>query len=104
MGLMAGVSAGTIDAEDAERRARRLGRAYAAWAADRGVASPDMVHAFGFVRQTLIDAAIGLAQSENLEPNAVRGLVAVLERLTQAVEMGLLEASLPVHARTSGSG
>ena len=93
-----------MEAARARRLARRLGRAYAAWAAHRRVASADMLRAFAPIRQTLLEAAIDLIQTENLEPQAVRGLVATLEDLTQAVEFGLLEAVLPAGSPTSEAG
>lgn len=80
-----------------------MGRAYGAWAARRDVASAEMLKVFALVRQSLIDAAIDLVQAENLEPRAVRGLVAAMEDLTQTVEVGLLEAFLPSGRTTAGA-
>jgi hypothetical protein len=81
-----------------------MGKAYGAWAARRDVASAEMLKVFAQVRQILVDAAIDLAQAENLEPRTVRGLVDTLEELTQAVEIGLLEAVLSVGRPTSEAG
>lgn len=104
LSLMADISVGRMEVERARRLARRLGRAYAGWAAHKRVASADMLRALAPIRQTLLEAAIDLIQAENLEPQAVRGLVAALEDLTQAVEIGLIEAVLPDGRPTSEAG
>ena len=90
--------------EQARREAKRIGRSYGAWARGKGIDSPKMLRAFHLIRRTMIDAAFELTEMENLEPQAVRELLVRLEESMDAVEMGLLEASLPVHVRTAGSG
>lgn len=104
LSLLAAVSHGSVDAALAQRQARRLGRAYASWATKNGIGSAEMLRAFGLVRRTLIDAALDVVESEDLEPEAVRGLLADLEEPMQAVELGLLEADWPRGLASPGEG
>jgi len=104
LALTVEVCQGACEVEQARREAKRIGRSYGAWARGKGIDSPKMLRAFHLIRRTMIDAAFELTEMENLEPQAVRELLVRLEESMDAVEMGLLEASLPVHVRTAGSG
>ncbi len=88
------------DSESEERLrsgARRIGQRYADWARRCDFPADRLLTVLFRTRHTMVQAALDLADTKGLEPQAVAGILRQVHHCLDAVELALIRGSLPAH-------